>query len=83
VCLREEDGAAPAGLPPGPLAYVRLKGEHYDDAQRRALRELLEREAAERDVYAFARHKDVPSDDPHTGVGLARWLSEGTGNARG
>jgi uncharacterized protein YecE (DUF72 family) len=83
VCVRQEDGAALAALPPGPLAYVRLKAEHYDDEQRRALQELFEREAAERDVYVFARHKDVPSDDPHTGLGLARWLSDGAGHARG
>lgn len=74
VCLREEQGAVPAALPPGPLAYVRLKGEHYPDEAREALRAFLEGEAAARDVYAFARHKDVPADDPHTGLGLARWL---------
>jgi uncharacterized protein YecE (DUF72 family) len=75
VCVREESGAALASLPPGRVAYVRLKGEHYDDEARQSLRELFEREAAERDVYVFARHKDVPADDPHTGLGLARWLS--------
>jgi uncharacterized protein YecE (DUF72 family) len=75
VCVREEEGAALSALPPGRLAYVRLKGEHYDDAAREALRELFEREARERDVYVFARHKDVPPDDPHTGLALARWLS--------
>jgi uncharacterized protein YecE (DUF72 family) len=74
VCLREEDGAVPQSLPPGPVAYVRLKGR-YADGTRAALRDLLEREAAERDVFVFARHKDVPPDDPHTGLGLARWLS--------
>jgi uncharacterized protein YecE (DUF72 family) len=75
VCLREEEGRPPAALPPGPLAYARLKGLRYDDEAREALRALLEREAAERDVYAFARHKDVAPDDPHTGPGLARWLA--------
>ena len=53
--------------------------EGYDDGARQALRELLEREAAERDVYAFARHKDVSADDPHTGLGLARWLIDAVG----
>jgi uncharacterized protein YecE (DUF72 family) len=71
ICLREEADAAPEALPPGPLAYVRLKGMHYDAAEVRA---ALEREAATRDVYAFARHKDVPPDDPHTGLALARAL---------
>jgi uncharacterized protein YecE (DUF72 family) len=81
VCLREEEGEAPETLPRGPLAYVRLKGMNYPDDARRALLELLLRESAERDVYAFARHKEVPPDDPHTGLGLARWLlSEAGGN---
>src|SRR5207302_3345469 len=74
VVVREEEGAALEALPAGPRAYVRLKGEHYGDRARDALRELFEREAAERDVYVFARHKGVPPDDPHTGLGLARWL---------
>jgi uncharacterized protein YecE (DUF72 family) len=75
VCLREEQGAAPEALPPGPVAYVRLKGMHYDDESREALRAVFEREAGGRDVYVFARHKDVAPDDPHTGPGLARWLN--------
>jgi uncharacterized protein YecE (DUF72 family) len=75
VCVREEGGGVPAGLPPGPIAYVRLKGMHYDDESREALRSLFEREASGRDVYVFARHKEVAADDPHTGPGLARWLS--------
>jgi uncharacterized protein YecE (DUF72 family) len=74
VCLREEEGIVPDALAPGPLAYVRLKGMHYDDEAREALRELFEREAVNRDVYVFARHKEVPADDSHTGLGLARWL---------
>jgi uncharacterized protein YecE (DUF72 family) len=74
VCLREEAGEAPKALPPGPLAYVRLKGTHYAEGAREALLELLRREAAERDVFAFCRHKDVPAGDPHAGVGLAQWL---------
>jgi uncharacterized protein YecE (DUF72 family) len=74
VSLREEEGRAPAALPPGPLAYMRLKGMHYPDAAVAVLRALLEREASERDVYVFARHKDVAPDDPHTGPGLARRL---------
>jgi uncharacterized protein YecE (DUF72 family) len=75
VCIREEAGASLPSLPPGPLAYVRLKGEHYDDAARNGLRELFGREAGDREVYVFARHKDVPAGDPHTGLGLARWLT--------
>jgi uncharacterized protein YecE (DUF72 family) len=75
VCIREEAGAALITLPPGPLAYVRLKGEHYDDESREGLRELFVREAAGREVYVFARHKGVPAGDPHTGLGLAQWLT--------
>ena len=78
VCVREEIGSALDALPPGPVAYVRLKGMHYDEEARESLKDLFEREAASRDVYVFARHKDVPSDDPHTGLGLARWLSRRT-----
>jgi uncharacterized protein YecE (DUF72 family) len=75
VSIREAAGASLLSLPPGPLAYVRLKGEHYDDEARNGLRELFTREAAGREVYVFARHKDVPAGDPHTGLGLARWLT--------
>jgi uncharacterized protein YecE (DUF72 family) len=74
VCVREDEGAVPAALPAGPVAYIRLKGTHYTDNAREALLALLCREARNRDVFVFARHKGVPADDPHTGVGLARWL---------
>jgi len=83
VCLREEEGRAPAELLPGPLAYVRLKGMRYSDEAREALRALFEHDARERDVYVFARHKDVAPDDPHTGPGLAQWLSSESYRARG
>jgi uncharacterized protein YecE (DUF72 family) len=75
VSLREESSKAPKELPPGPVAYVRLKGR-YEEGEREALADLLVSEGRTRDVYAFARHKDVPGDDPHTGLGLARWLVE-------
>lgn len=74
VCLREERGEAPTRLAPGPIAYIRLKGEHYADRDRAALLDVLAREAAERDVYAFTKHKDVSAGDPNTGVGLAAWI---------
>jgi uncharacterized protein YecE (DUF72 family) len=78
VGVREEDGGVPDDLPPGPLAYVRLKGMHYSGQARDALRALFEREAEGRDVYVFAPHKDVAAEDPHTGPGLARWLRSGS-----
>ena len=77
ISVREAEGRAPASLPPGPIAYVRLKGMHYGDDAREGLRALFEREARARDVYVFARHKDVAPDDPHTGPALARWLAPG------
>jgi uncharacterized protein YecE (DUF72 family) len=84
VCVRETEGALPATLPPGPLAYVRLKATHYTDEERDALLATLSREARERDVFVFARHKDVAADDPYTGLGLARWLvAKSRGRSRG
>jgi uncharacterized protein YecE (DUF72 family) len=77
VCLGHTGGPAPEALPPGPIAYVRLRAERYDDAEREAWRDLLTREAAGRDVLAFAKHEGVPAGDPHAGVGLAQWLEEG------
>ena len=58
-------------LPPGPLAYVRLRGQQYSEEARGAWLELLQAEGRTRDVFAFAKHKDVPADDPFTGVALA------------
>jgi uncharacterized protein YecE (DUF72 family) len=72
----DRDGQPPHALPPGPLAYVRLRLERYDDAQRRSWAELLQHEAGRRDVYAFIKHEEAEAGDPHAGVGLARWLQE-------
>jgi uncharacterized protein YecE (DUF72 family) len=74
VCLAEWDGAVPARLPDGPLAYVRLRADAYSDAAREGWRELLDREAAARPVFVFAKHEGVPAGNPHAGVGLAQWL---------
>lgn len=73
-CLAEDEGGAPEALPPGPVAYVRLRADRYDDAARRSWLALLRAEARERDVYVFAKHRDAPADDAHTGLGLAGWL---------
>lgn len=73
-CVGETAGTAMAALPPGPIAYVRLRADHYDDSARRAWRDLLDREARERPVFAIARHQDLPADDPYAGVGFAAWL---------
>jgi uncharacterized protein YecE (DUF72 family) len=74
VCLREESGEVPAELPPGPIAYVRLKADRYSEPARAGWLRLLRTEAQSRDVYAFTKHKGIPPDDPYGGVGLARWL---------
>jgi uncharacterized protein YecE (DUF72 family) len=76
ICIREERGEALERLAPGPIGYIRLKGNRYADRQRDELLELLLREAAERPVYAFTKHKEVAPGDPHAGVGLAEWLVE-------
>ncbi len=78
-CLTERDGGVPDALPPGPVGYVRLRADRYEDPARHAWRSLLVREAASRPVLAFARHKDVPPDDPHVGLAFALWLHEGGG----
>ena len=79
VCLSDTEGAVPDRLLAGPFGYVRLRAPNYSNEDRDGWRMLLEREAASRDVYAFAKHKDVPANDPHTGAGFAEWLvSRGT-----
>ncbi len=74
VCISETQGHAPDSLPPGPHAYVRMRTDRYADEERTKWAALLEREANERDVYAFAKHEGIPADDPFGGLGLARWL---------
>lgn len=74
VCIGHTEGPVPDSLPPGPLAYVRLRDQHYEDARRDQWRELLSREAETRDVFAFTKHEGIPAGDPYGGVGLAQWL---------
>jgi uncharacterized protein YecE (DUF72 family) len=74
VCVSETAGAALARLPAGRIAYVRLRGEDYPDPVRGEVLDLLRREAADRPVFAFAKHEGVPAGNPHAGVGLAQWL---------
>lgn len=75
VCVTDVAGDPPPRLPAGPMAYVRLRADAYTDAQREAWAQLLGAESAGRPAYAVARHKDLPPDDPHRGLGLALWLS--------
>ncbi|MGD9697407.1 MAG: DUF72 domain-containing protein [Thermoleophilia bacterium] len=76
ICFSETRGEVLPRLPDGPLAYVRLRGEHYDAAARDGWRDLLRAEAETRPVYAFAKHEGIPAGDPFAGVGLAQWLME-------
>jgi uncharacterized protein YecE (DUF72 family) len=75
VCLSETAGEVPQALPPGPIAYVRMRHDRYSRKARAGWLELLASEAKERDVYAFAKHEGIPAGDPFGGVGLARWLA--------
>jgi uncharacterized protein YecE (DUF72 family) len=77
ICVSETEGDVAKRLPPGPLAYVRLRGQHYSSEARAAWLGLLESEARQRDVFAFAKHKDVPANDPFTGVAMAEWMAAG------
>jgi uncharacterized protein YecE (DUF72 family) len=76
ICLSNTDGAAPRALPPGELAYVRLRTGEYSDEQRAAWKDLLVAEGERRDVFAFAKHEGIPAGNPFGGVGLAKWLVE-------
>ena len=75
VCVGETAGAVLPRLPDGPFAYVRLRADRYSPEARGAWRDLLEREAAGRPVYAFAKHEGLEAGDPFGGIGLAEWLA--------
>ncbi|MFN2587861.1 MAG: DUF72 domain-containing protein [Actinomycetota bacterium] len=75
VCLSNTDGVAPGSLPPGEIAYVRLRTDEYAPDQREAWKELLLSEGRRRDVFAFAKHEGIPAGNPFGGVGLAKWLA--------
>jgi uncharacterized protein YecE (DUF72 family) len=76
VCLSNTDGKAPESLPPGGLAYVRLRTDEYAGDQRTAWKDLLFSDGERRDVFAFAKHEGIPAGNPFGGVGLAKWLAE-------
>ena len=83
VCVSETLGVVVPRLPEGPLGYVRLRADRYSPGARDAWRDLLEREAADRPVYAFAKHEGLEAGDPFGGVGLAEWLAAQGRAARG
>lgn len=76
VCLSETTGDVPGALPPGPLAYVRLRSDRYGDDARTRWLKLLQHEAMDREVFAFTKHEGIPPGDPYGGIGLARWLTQ-------
>lgn len=76
TCVSDTTGEVPAALPPGPIAYVRLRREEYSPEARAAWAALLAREAESRPVFAFAKHKTgLPASSPYGGIGLAAWLA--------
>lgn len=75
VCVSETAGAVVPRLPEGRLAYVRLRADRYTPEARDGWRDLLEREAALRPVYAFTKHEGLEAGDPYGGVGMAEWFA--------
>ncbi|MCC6830068.1 MAG: DUF72 domain-containing protein [Thermoleophilia bacterium] len=75
LCVSDTTGTPPDALPPGRIAHVRLRAEKYTEEARRRWLELLVREAADRDVYAFAKHEGVPAGNPFAGVTMAEWMA--------
>ncbi|MFN8111077.1 MAG: DUF72 domain-containing protein [Thermoleophilia bacterium] len=75
VCLADTGGSPPAEFPSGPLTYVRLRGERYDDATRGAWLAALRERAEHGPVFAFAKHEGVPAGDPNAGVSMAEWMA--------
>jgi uncharacterized protein YecE (DUF72 family) len=81
VCVSDKTGVVPNALPPGPIGYVRLRAERYDIDSRARWLTLLNEEARNRHVYAFAKHEGIPASDRFGGVGLASWLVERSNSA--
>lgn len=79
VCVADTTGTPLDALPPGRIAYVRLRAEEYTEDARRRWFELLVREARTRPVFAFAKHEGVPAGNPFAGVTMAEWMAAQTG----
>lgn len=78
LCVSDTTGTPLDALPPGRIAYVRLRAEEYSEDARRRWLDLLQREAATRPVYAFAKHEGVPAGNPFAGVTMAEWMANQT-----
>lgn len=74
VCISETQGQVLDHLPPGPIAYIRLRSDRYSAQARDGWLDLLRREATGRPVLAFTKHEGIPAGDPFGGIGLAEWL---------
>jgi uncharacterized protein YecE (DUF72 family) len=73
-CVSDKNGDPPDALPPGPIAYVRLRADRYSHTQRAGWLSVLTKEARSRHVFAFSKHAGISAGDAYGGVGLARWL---------
>jgi uncharacterized protein YecE (DUF72 family) len=80
ACFTDESGDCPAALPRGPFAYVRLRATTYSEHQKASWTRLLRAEAADRDVFVFARHKGIDPADACAGIRLASWLQDQLGS---
>src|SRR5919109_226514 len=74
LCVSDMGGAVPAAMPPGRIAYLRLRADRYGPEARGEWRDLVMAEALRRDVFVFTKHRAVAPRDPRGGLGLALWL---------
>lgn len=74
LCVSDTTGTPLDALPPGRIAYVRLRAENYTEEARQRWLDLLVSEAEGRDVFAFAKHEGVPAGNPFAGVSMAEWM---------
>jgi uncharacterized protein YecE (DUF72 family) len=73
-CFTDRTGDVPEKLPPGPIAYIRMRNQRYTDEQMDGWHALLARESSTRDAYVFTKHEGIAPEDSHGGIGLAKWL---------
>ncbi len=71
LCITETSGGTLADLPAGPLAYVRLRADHYADDARADWVARIAEQSAQRPTYVIARHQGLPANDPHALAFLA------------
>ena len=74
-CYTDRTREVPQSLPPGRVAYVRLRGGDYSTDQQIAWRRLFEKESEARPVFAFVKH-DAEHPGPDAGINLALKLND-------